>query len=228
MTKRNIIKIDEDRCNGCGECVPNCAEGALQIIDGKARLVSDVLCDGLGACLGHCPQDAITIEGREAEAFDEKEVHIHQHAQGSCPGSKVMDFSKKNPVSGKPKAQEASSQLGNWPLQIMLVPKNAPYLNGANLLIAADCVPFAYAGFHENLLAGKVCIIGCPKLDDSKFYTEKLSEIFKGNDIKSITCAHMEVPCCLGFINIIENALASSGKKIPFKKVNVGIKGDIL
>jgi len=216
MAKRKIIKIDEEKCNGCGKCVPNCAEGALQIIDGKAKLVSEIFCDGLGACLGHCPQDAITIEEREAEAFDEEKTkeHLvkekHTHA---CPSSKAMELG-------------GSSQLGNWPVQIMLVPENAPYFDGADLLIAADCVAFAHADFHD-LLKGKVLLIGCPKLDDAKFYVEKLTSIFKENNIKSITTAHMEVPCCFGLISIIKEALEASGKNIDHKEITIGIKGDL-
>jgi len=225
MAKRKIIKIDEDKCTGCGLCVPNCAEGALQIIDGKAKLVSEVFCDGLGACLGHCPEDAITIEEREAEAFDEKKVekhlakekahqHGHSHEGFACPSSQAMEF------------RAGASQLANWPVQLTLVPVNAPYFDGADLLIAADCVPFAYADFHNELLKNKILLIGCPKLDDAAAYQEKIAQILKENNIKSITCAHMEVPCCFGLIHIIKEALAASGKKIDFKEVTIGIKGN--
>ncbi len=191
MTKRKIIKIDETKCNGCGLCVPNCAEGALRIINGKARLVSEVSCDGLGACLGHCPQGAISIEDRETS---------------SGPGS--------------------GSRLRQWPVQIRLVPSNAPYLKDADVLIAADCVPFAYANFHEDLLKGKVLLIGCPKLDDAAYYREKITEILKENAIRSITYAHMEVPCCFGLIGAIKEAISVSGKKIPFKEIVIGIQGE--
>lgn len=203
MAKRKIIKIDESKCTGCGDCVPNCAEGALQIVNGKARLVSEVFCDGLGACLGHCPEDAITIEEREAKTFD----------ASSCPGSKVMDF-------------KGTSELRQWPVQLKLVPPFAPYLKNADLLIAADCVPFAYANFHLELLKGKVILIGCPKLDDSEFYVEKITQVLKENNIKSITCAHMEVPCCFGFVSVIKQAISASGKDIPFKEITIGIKGE--
>jgi len=225
MAKRKIIKIDEDKCNGCGLCIPNCAEGALQIVDGKAKLVSEVFCDGLGACLGHCPEDAITIEEREAESFDEKKVHEHLHEMGKCPGSQAIDFSHKDEKSGKPHTPGAS-QLRQWPVQITLVPVHAPYFKGADLLIAADCVPFAYPDFHHDLLKGKILLVGCPKLDDATRYSEKFTQIFKENDIKSITCAHMEVPCCFGMVSVVQEALAASGKNIPFKEVTIGIKGE--
>jgi NAD-dependent dihydropyrimidine dehydrogenase PreA subunit len=191
MAKRKIIKIDEKKCNGCGECVPNCAEGALRIIDGKARLVSDVFCDGLGACLGHCPQGAITIEERDAEAF-------------------------------------GRTELRQWPVQIMLVPPIAPYFNNADLLIAADCVPFAYPDFHRELLKGKILLVGCPKLDDLSLYKDKISQILKANNIKSVTYAHMEVPCCFGLIGVVEDAITASGKNIPFNNVTVSIGGELI
>lgn len=237
MAKRKIIKIDEDKCNGCGECIPNCKEGALKIINGKAWLVSDIFCDGLGACLGHCPQGAITIEEREAPAFDEKKAMAHKarraherlHAAGGCPGSKVVDFGKErtSAKSANPAAPR-KSELRQWPVQIMLAPANAPYFKGADLLIAADCVPFAYANFHEDLLRGKIVLVGCPKLDDPGYYKEKLSEIVKNNDIKSITYAHMEVPCCSGFVGVLKDAIAQSGKKIPFSEAVINIRGERL
>jgi len=226
MAKRKIIKIDEKKCNGCGLCIPNCHEGALQIIDGKARLISDLFCDGLGACIGHCPEGAITIEERETVPFDEKKAHAHAHAGSACPGSKVMDFSKRPVSAQKGKSTPGVSELRQWPVQITLVPLQAPYLENADLLIAADCVPFAYADFHQDLLRGKVLLVGCPKLDDAEFYTKKLSQIFKENDIKSVTCAHMEVPCCFGLVQIVKEALKSSGKDISFKEVTIGIQGD--
>lgn len=280
MTKRKIIQIDEEKCNGCGLCIPNCPEGALQMIDGKARLISDLFCDGLGACIGHCPEGAITIEEREAEKYDEKKVmgniikqgknvikahldhlkehgetgylkealdfleekgiaiskeetvgagHRHQHGHSACPGSKVIDFGKEKKTTKKRKiTQRSESQLRQWPVQIMLVPPHAPYLKGADVLIAADCVPFAYSDFHENLLRGKVLLVGCPKLDDAEYYKAKLTQIFKDNEIKSVTCAHMEVPCCFGLVTLIKSAIGESGKKVPFKELTIGIKGDIL
>jgi len=294
MSKRNIIKIDEDKCNGCGLCIPNCPEGALQIIDGKVRLVSDLFCDGLGACIGHCPQGAINVEEREAEKYDEKKVmenivkhgkktiiahlkHLKDHnefaylkvamdylvtkgikirpgdltdtvASGpcGCPGSKV---SQRAPEDSQKSARPArlhenqhqaggpapetekrltASRLETWPVQLKLVPAFAPFLNDADILIAADCVPFAYAGFHEDLLKGKILLVGCPKLDDMQYNKEKIAQIIANNDIKSITHAHMEVPCCFGFLSTIKDAIAVSGKKIPFSDVTISIKGDNL
>jgi len=210
VNKRKIIKIDEDKCNGCGLCIPNCPEGAIQIIDGKARLVGDLLCDGLGACLGHCPQGALTIEERDAVPFDEKAAM----KSASCPGSKAVEM--------------RGAGLRNWPVQIKLVPTNAPYFKGADILVAADCVPFAYPEFHEKLLRGKVLLVGCPKLDDLGLYKEKITEIIKNNDIKSITYAHMEVPCCFGLVGAIQESIKLSAKIIPFKEVVVGIKGEMI
>lgn len=226
MAKRKVISIDQDKCNGCGLCVSSCHEGAIQVIDGKARLVSETYCDGLGACLGHCPQDAITIEEREAEAFTGP-APAHHHHEGACPGSKVMNFAKHGKVSSgtRPKLE---SELGNWPIQINLVPPHAPYLNGSDLLISADCVAFAYPDFHSELLKGKVVLVGCPKLDDIGKYGDKIKAMFKDNDIKSVTYARMEVPCCSGLIGVIEEAIIASGKKIPFTEVIIGIKGDRL
>ncbi len=229
--KRKIIKIDEKKCNGCGLCIPNCQEGALQIIDGKARLISDLFCDGLGACIGYCPQGAITIEEREAVPYDERKAMEHAHStQGpsGCPGSRMIDFGKKIPAGhGKGKIGR-ESQLRQWPVQITLVPPNAPYFKGADLLVAADCVPFAYSDFHEDLLKGKILLVGCPKLDDVGFYEDKITRILKENEIKSVTYAHMEVPCCFGLVKAIESAISNSGKKIPFKNVTITIKGERL
>lgn len=278
--KRKIIKIDEKKCNGCGLCIPNCPEGALQLIDGKVRLVSDLFCDGLGACIGHCPQGAITIEEREAEEYNERKVmeniikqgknviqahlehlkghnqseyfkeaidylkekkiefsftetplhHAHRHTPvpSGCPGSKVMDFGKKQEPPEKGKyISKGVSQLRQWPVQIMLVPPTASYFKNADLLIAADCVPFAYADFHHNLLKGKILLVGCPKLDDAEFYKDKLTQLLEKNNIKSITCVHMEVPCCHGLVHIVRGALSRSGKAVPLKIVTMGIKGEI-
>ena len=275
MAKRKIIKIDEQKCNGCGLCIPNCPEGALQIIDGKVRLISDLFCDGLGACIGHCPEGAITIEEREGQEYNERKVmenivkqgenvinahlkHLKEHDQhqylmqaidylkdkgiqidqdtlksqkgrSGCPGLKVMDF-REGKTSAKEKkiVTGIESQLRQWPIQIMLVPTGAPYLKGADLLIAADCVPFAYADFHQDLLRGKVLLIGCPKLDDAKFYQEKITQILQDNNINSITCVHMEVPCCFGLVNVVKSAISTSGKNIPLKEVTISIKGEKL
>ena len=243
MATRKIVRIDEEKCNGCGLCIPNCAEGALQIVDGKAKLMSEKFCDGLGACLGHCPQDAIVITERDAEDFDEKAVEVHLHKKKEvipgpqpkpepvpftgCPSSMAMHF--KVPESGMEtnRGTPQVSMLSQWPVQLKLVPINAPYFQDADLLVAADCVPFAYSNFHQDFLKGKVVVVGCPKLDDIQYYKEKLTEIFKTNSIKSITVPYMEVPCCFGLVKATEDAIVASGKKIPFKKVKIGIRGEI-
>ena len=236
MAKRKIVRIDEEKCNGCGLCIPNCAEGALQIVEGKAKLVTDKFCDGLGACLGHCPQDAITIIEREAEEFDEKTVEHHLHHKkeaertnveplfAGCPSSKTMHFKP----SKSPAATGTGSELSQWPVQLKLVSVNAPYFQDADLLVVADCVPLAYANFHQDFLKGKAVVVGCPKFDDVQLYRQKLTEIFKTNPIRSITVPFMEVPCCFGLVKAVEDALRASGKTIPLKKVKIGIRGDIL
>ncbi len=216
MAKRKIVKIDEEKCTGCGLCITNCAEGALKIIGGKARLVKDIYCDGLGACLGHCPEGAITIEEKDALAFNEKETKKHLAV---CPGSAAKML--------EPKDSAGEFALANWPIQLKLVPVDAPYFKNADLLIAADCVAFSYPDFHRNLLKGKSLIIGCPKLDEGDLYIEKLSEIFKANNPKSVTVAHMEVPCCFGLNHIVSEALKLSGKKIPLKEITLGIQGGV-
>lgn len=253
---RKIVKIDEEKCDGCGLCIPQCKEGALQIIDGKARLVSEVYCDGLGACLGHCPRGAISIVEEEAEAFDQGAVekhlttvradakreapesneqkpseppHFFPHEAG-CPGARMMHFtatSEENDRSRATSENEPRSALVQWPVQLTLVPVAAPYLRGADLLIAADCVPFAYAGFHQMLLKGKTLLIACPKLDETAPYIQKLARIFTECDPKSITVAHMEVPCCFGLGRVVREALRISGKKIRLRDVTVSIQGKI-
>ena len=238
MATRKIVKIDEEKCNGCGLCIPNCAEGAIQIVDGKAKLVSDKFCDGLGACLGHCPEDAITVIEREAEEFDEKAVEFHLHNQigvqakpqsqfTGCPSSRVLQFQVPKPKAESGLRESTVSQLSQWPVQLKLVPVDAPYFQDADLLVAADCVPFAYPDFHQDFLKGKAVVVGCPKLDDIQLYKEKLTAIFKTNPIKSVTVPYMEVPCCFGLVKATEDAIEASGKDIPFKKVKIGICGDI-
>jgi len=251
---REIVKIDEDKCNGCGDCVPGCAEGAIQIIDGKARLVADNLCDGLGACLGHCPMGAITIEKRQADEFDEAAVEEHLetavapsahapgHGHGGCPSAQARGFAAPAGHGGgcpsaqvrrfsaeKTAGEEAGvrpSQLRQWPVQMHLVPPTAPFLKDADLLLAADCVPFAYADFHKDFLKDRALLIGCPKLDDGQAYLHKLTALLKGNNIRSLTVLHMEVPCCSGLIAIARQALAASGKEIPLETIRIGIQGE--
>ncbi len=273
MVKRKIVEIDEDKCNGCGLCVPNCHEGALQIIDGKARLISDLFCDGLGNCLGRCPQDAIKIIEREAEDYDEKKVmekivkqgkntikahlqHLKDHnqtkyfnegieflkekgidnplenkeedkmesSQCGCPGAAIREVNTNKDAGNN---AEQASALRQWPVQLNLLPVQAPFFENSHLLVSADCVPFANADFHSKLLNGKSVVIGCPKLDDIGAYQEKLTEIFKKNNIKSVTVAMMEVPCCHGLYAAVEQAIKDSGKDIPLIKEVVGVNGDI-
>jgi Pyruvate/2-oxoacid:ferredoxin oxidoreductase delta subunit len=239
MASRKIVKIDEEKCNGCGLCIPNCVEGALQIVEGKAKLMSEKFCDGLGACLGHCPEDAITVIEMEAEEFDEKAVKAYLHKKhkaesqpkpvfAGCPSSKPMQFKVPNVRTESVSTARAVSQLTQWPVQLKLVPINAPYFQDADLLVAADCVPFSYANFHQDFIKGKVVVVGCPKLDDIQYYKEKLTEIFKSNSIKSVTVPYMEVPCCFGLVKAAEDAIAASGKNIPLKKIRIGIRGEIL
>ncbi len=271
--KRDIIRINEEKCTGCGECIPGCPEGALQVIDGKARLISDLFCDGLGACIGNCPQDAIEVEQREAELYDEYKVmenvidagpnvikahlkHLNDHSQNEylnqaidflkqknievpdyegenetqcgCPGSAMRDLStNKSETTNEP--QILIAELRNWPVQLQLLNPNAPYLKNADLLIAADCAPFAYANFHQRFLKDKVLIILCPKLDKTiEQYVDKLTEIFKTQDINSISIVHMEVPCCSGIEVIVKRALEKAQKNIIIKDYTISINGEII
>lgn len=288
--KRSVIRIDDEKCNGCGLCIPNCPEGAIQIIEGKARLVSDLFCDGLGACIGKCPEDAITIEERDAEPYDERKVmenvikggdavvrahltHLKDHGQheylgqafevlkerglevpdlsaepvqgaaGGCPGSRMMDFRRAGTCPGSRTVDsreegadtcaedgpQGASELRQWPVQLQLVNVNAPYFQDADLVIAADCVPFAYADFHRKFLKGKTLIIFCPKLDKMPdAYVEKLAEIFKNNTVKSVTVAHMEVPCCFGLTKLVEEAVRRSGKTIAIRDYTISIEGALV
>lgn len=235
--KREIVRIDEEKCNGCGLCVPACAEGAIRIVDGKARLIADNLCDGLGACLGDCPMDAIFIETREADEFDEEAVEehlssqkeetdaVHASSQGGCPSARLMTFDKEESWPGE-EAGSRQSQLRQWPVQMHLVPPSAPFLKDADLLLAADCVPFAYADFHRDFLQDKALLIGCPKLDDGQAYLQKLTTILQNNEIKRLTVLHMEVPCCSGLIAIARQAVAASGKDVPLETIRIGIQGE--
>ncbi|MCX6344130.1 MAG: 4Fe-4S binding protein [Armatimonadetes bacterium] len=240
IKSRQIIKIDEDRCNGCGLCVSACAEGALQIVDGKAKLVSETYCDGLGACLGDCPMDAITIETREAEDFDEQAVLANMAAQGKpahnhdhhpaggfvCPSAKTID---RTHDAAKTAAAIGSvpSELRQWPIKLYLVNPQAPYFSDAHLLVAADCVPFAYGGVHSDFIRGKTIVTGCPKFDDTELYLSKLTDILSSNDIKSVTVLKMEVPCCGGMQRITEMAMAASGKSLPIETVTISLDGAV-
>ena len=271
--KRDVIKINEEKCTGCGECIPGCPEGALRVIEGKARLISDLFCDGLGACIGNCPQGAIEIEQREAEPYDENKVmeniirggpsvimahlkHLSDHAQKdllnqaidflkernidipdyekgesfacACPGSMAVDLSQKPETENEPQIR-VSPELRNWPVQLQLLNPNAPYFKNADLLISADCAPFAYANFHQEFLKDKVLIILCPKLDKTiDMYVDKLTEIFEKQDVNSISIVHMEVPCCSGIEVIVRRALDKAQRDIPIKDYTVSIAGEII
>jgi NAD-dependent dihydropyrimidine dehydrogenase PreA subunit len=284
MSKREIVSIDEDKCDGCGQCIPNCHEGALKVIDGKARLVSDLFCDGLGACIGHCPHGAIKIEKREARPYDERRVmrdiakkgqatikahllHLKEHGADElyetglsylreknipipdgvegeklacgCSGSQVKTIEPCGCSGGgeesdepcgceSPAPRRGKSMLRTWPVQIHLVPPHAPYLKGADLLVCADCVPFAYPNFHDDFIRGRVVLVGCPKLDDAGAYVDKLADIFSQNDINSLTVVHMEVPCCFGMVKVVKAAMAKSGKNITFDDITITTKGEVL
>ncbi|HNV23319.1 MAG TPA: 4Fe-4S binding protein [Candidatus Omnitrophota bacterium] len=274
--KRQIIKIDEHKCNGCGICTQGCPEGALKLIDGKAKLVGELYCDGLGACIGNCPEGAITIEEREAVAYDERktmeniikegpnvinahlkhlkdhgqedyynqalevlkekgivvnmahESHQNHHGAGGCPGSKIMDF-RSSSQEGSAASVDVSSQLSQWPIQLHLLNPHAPYFKDAELVVAADCVPFAFANFHARFLKGKILIIFCPKLDNAhEVYLEKLKEIFSYNNIKSVSVVHMEVPCCSGTLTLVEKALERSQKHISVREYTISLDGKII
>ncbi len=231
MVTRKIIGIDESLCNGCGQCVIACAEGAIEIKNGKANVISDSFCDGLGACLGECPTGALRIVERKAEAFDAKAVEEHiadrpgPEIKKACPSS----FSRKIPV---PKTEveggRQTPQLSNWPVQLRLAHPNAPYFKGAHLLLAADCSAFAYANMHSDFITGKIALIACPKLDDVQASVEKLAEILSLNDIKDITVVRMEVPCCSGLNMIVKKAIERSRKNVPMSTVTIGTDGRIL
>ncbi|MBT9170784.1 MAG: Ferredoxin-3 [Actinobacteria bacterium] len=251
---RKVIRIDEEKCDGCGLCIPSCPEGALQIIDGKAKLVKESFCDGLGACLGDCPQGALTIEEKEVEEYDEEGViahikekspellekhltHLKEHAHElpkyhshpkitSCPSAQMLHWEKKE---GEVEEKvEVSSELRQWPIQIHLVPPSAPYFQNADLSLVADCVPFACANFHQDFLKGKAIAIGCPKLDDVDAYVEKITQILKTANPKSLKVVHMEVPCCFGLLHIAQEAINKSGKDICFDSVIIGINGKVV
>jgi ferredoxin len=215
LIKRKIVNINENLCNGCGNCIPKCAEGALQILNGKAKIIKETYCDGLGACLGQCPQGAISLTEREAEAFDEKETKNHLQ-------------NKTTPTQPQTIQADSTPQKPQWPVKLNLVPTKAPFFENANLLLAADCAPIALKNFHDTLMLGKRVIIGCPKFDDARAYAQKLTEILKQNNIATITVAHMEVPCCVGLKWAVNKALESSGKQIPVKEYEIKIGGEIV
>lgn len=274
--KRKIIEIDEDICNGCGDCIPNCPEGALQIIDGKARLISDLFCDGLGACIGECPVGAIKTVEREAEAYDEKTVmlkniipkgantikahlkHLQDHKESKllqialeilkssgvevpdlnekpeklpcgCPGTLAKLLSRKPAAESKPAAGAVESELRQWPLQLHLINPQAAYFDNADLLVSADCVPYAFGDFHRHYLKGKIVITFCPKLDNSMdAYLEKLTELFRIKNINSVTIVRMEVPCCGGTEMVVRKALEAAGKEIDVTVNVISLSGEII
>lgn len=259
--KRKIINIDDELCNGCGDCVPSCPEQALQIVETpngpKARLVKEFFCDGLGACLGVCPTGALTVTEEEVEPYDEEatvarikekapamlkthlkhmkehgaellEKHEHNSDKGNCacPSAKVMQWEDEE--RSEEKTPRSRSQLRQWPVQIYLVPPNAPYLVNADLVVIADCVPFTYANLHQDFIKDKVVLVGCPKFDENDVYIEKLAQIIKTANPKSITVVHMQVPCCSGLVNIVQQAIDETGSKVPFSDITISIKGKLL
>jgi NAD-dependent dihydropyrimidine dehydrogenase PreA subunit len=237
MVKRNIVKINEEKCNGCGQCVNACAEGAIKLINGKAKLVSEIYCDGLGACIGHCPQDAITIEQRQAEQFDEEATKEHLKKGKDkiipidfvCPGMMSKELKQKSDtgVSKDKAVGDFTSQLGHWPVQLKLVSPQAPYFKNADLIFVADCVPFAMGDFHAKFLKNHSVVVGCPKLDDSAYYVEKMAEILKNNNLKSLTVIHMEVPCCSGLTHIVRKAIEKNKIAMSFKDVTIDLHGNV-
>lgn len=229
---RKIITIDEEKCNGCGICIEACHEGAIGMVGGKAKLLRENYCDGLGDCLPACPTGAISFEEREAAAYDEAAVNANAAKEakkpplGGCPGAKAHAIQRKAPAFSH-ESSEPESQLAQWPVQIKLIPVNAPYFEGANLLIAADCAAYAHANFHAKFMRNRVTLIGCPKLDEGN-YSEKLTAIISGNNIKSVTVVRMEVPCCGGIENAVITALKNSGKMLPWQVVTLSTDGRII
>jgi ferredoxin len=249
MAVRDVVEIDQELCDGCGLCVTACAEGAIAVVDGKARLVSETYCDGLGACLGECPQGAITVVQRESQPFDEEAVARHLesmkpqpraavaplpvmaavsgHAHGGCPGSRAQAFVAPAPAGGS--AHEEPSQLGHWPVQLHLVPPAAPFFAGADVLLAADCVAYAVGGFHGRFLAGRSLAIACPKLDShQEVYLEKIRTMVEEAGIRSLTVMVMEVPCCGGLVRLVQQAVAGARRSVPVTCLVVGVRGEVL
>jgi len=235
MARRNIVKIDEAKCTGCGLCATACAEGAIKIINGKARLISESYCDGLGACLGHCPEGAITIEQREAAAFDEEAVKAqlgpksapHTEPLFVCPGMAAQQLTRDD-ASARNDDAEIASHLGQWPVQLKLVSPAAPYFADADLLLVADCVPFAMGDFHRRFLKDRSIAVGCPKLDDVRFYIDKVTQILQASRLRSLTVVHMEVPCCSGLTHVAREAIALSGEPMDFQDVTISLRGSVL
>ena len=228
---RKIIKIDEEKCNGCGACAAACHEGAIEMINGKAHLTREDYCDGLGDCLPACPTEAITFEEREAPAYDEAAVLASKAKKNGtlpcgCPGTQSKSI-KRSECSCSTTSTPAVSQLSQWPVQIKLVPVNAPYFDGSNLLVAADCTAYAYGNFHNEFIRGRITLVGCPKLDEGD-YAEKFTAILANNNIKSITVVRMEVPCCGGIENAVKHALMASGKMIPWRVITISTDGKLL
>jgi ferredoxin len=238
--KRKVIEIDEDLCDGCGQCIISCAEGALEIIEGKAKLVADKYCDGLGACLGECPQGALKIVEREAEDFDEHAVEerletmkekqpVQQELACGCPSAQLKTFApEKRAHESSVAAGDNPSALTHWPVQIMLVPPTARFLQNADLLVAADCTPVAYPNFHRDFLDGKAVLIGCPKFDDVQAYVDRFAGIFTHTSVKSVTVVIMEVPCCGGLPRIVQRGMELAGKSIPMEQIVISAQGDVL
>ena len=243
---RKIIQIDEERCDGCGNCVISCAVGALKIIDGKAKVISDNLCDGLGACIGECPQDALHIIEREAEEFDEVAVekHLESHKPEfqesstmpcGCPSTQIQSLAPAGGCqeSNIPRTQargrgSTPSALTHWPVQIRLIPPTAPFLKNADLLVVADCVPVAFPTLHQDFLDGKAVMVGCPKFDDAQEYIDKFAEIFKTANVNSVTTVVMEVPCCSGMPTIVKRGMEKAGVAVPSRQVTISTRGEIL
>jgi Fe-S-cluster-containing hydrogenase component 2 len=233
MTKRQIIEINEELCDGCGQCVPACEEGAIEIIDGKARLVGEKYCDGLGNCLGECPTGALQIVEREAEPFDEQAVQEllaeqekkQANISSGCPSARMQQFSACQRANIP--AEQSGSALSHWPVQIRLIPAHAPFLKGADLLVTADCAPVASAEYHSRYLPGKVALMGCPKFDDAQAYVDKFVDIFERGDIASITVLSMEVPCCSGLLGIVKKARELAGSRVPIRNVVLSTTGEV-
>jgi Fe-S-cluster-containing hydrogenase component 2 len=246
---RKIVEIDEELCDGCGQCAIACAEGALEIRDGKARLIKESYCDGLGACLSGCPQGAVRVIEKDADEFDPEAVEVHlktlentedgktQGAQQefstqcACPSSRIQTFLQGHPAQIKPgsaELSESASRLSHWPIQIRLVPPTAPFLKGADLLVVSDCAPVAYPNFHAKFVGGKTVLLGCPKFDNAQEYIHKFAEIFRTADIRSVTVIDMEVPCCSALPVIVQKGMKEAGKEIPIEDIVIGVRGEIL